>query len=163
MNEQAMRQLLLDADAAAGSAPATSADLASSVRLRLRRRRQTRMAGMSVVLCALLAVGLFVRMNPRPAAVAVEKSANSREELLRARRSADSQAAMVNRLIQYQRSLDIRDKAARNLDRGQPLDRLQQQRENAARLLTHDGEYRRVIELFPETQWATVARRRLQT
>jgi len=84
-------------------------------------------------------------------------------ELSMIRIQVDSQAATVNRLIQYQRSLDIREKAARKFDRGQPLDRLQQQRENAARLLTHDGEYRRVIELFPETQWATVARRRLQT
>jgi hypothetical protein len=76
---------------------------------------------------------------------------------------ANSQAATVNRLVQYQQSLDVRSKAARKFERGQPLDRLQQQRESAARLLTQDGEYRRVIELFPETHWASIARQRLQT
>ena len=161
MNDQMLRQLLNDADAAAGAIPTTSIDLASSVQRRLRRRRQSRVAGASVVLCAMLAVALFVRVNPRPATV-VDLS-KTRAELSMIRLQGDSQAATINRLMQYQHSLDVQSKAARKFDRGQPLNRLQQQRESAARLLTQDGEYRRVIELFPETQWATIARQRLQT
>ena len=160
MNEQALRQLLIDADAAA-VAPMLRADLATTVRQRLHRRRQSQLAAMSLAFCALFAAALFLRVNPKPATV-VDLS-RTKAELSVIRMQADSQAATVNRFIQYQRSLDIREKVARKFDRGQPLDRLQQQRENAARLLTHDGEYRRVIELFPETHWASVARQRLQT
>jgi len=162
MNEQALRQLLSNADAAAGAVPAISDDLVSSVRLRLRRRRQSHAAGASVVLCALLAVVLLVRVNPRPQVV-VNDPSKARRELSLIQIQADSQAVTVKRLMEYQHSLDVRERAARKSDRGQPLDRIQQQRENAARLLTHDGEYRRVIQLFPETNWAAIARRRLQT
>ena len=160
MNEQALRQLLMDADAAAGSAPAISHDLADRVQKRLRRRRYSQVAGVSALLCAVLAVAMMMRTNPRPVNVAQAPAA--RVELALIRLEADSQAATVNRIIEYQKSLDQRT-AARNFDRGEPRERLQKQRENAARLLTQDGEYRRVIQLFPETHWATVARQRLQT
>ena len=162
MNEQVLRQLLIDADAAAGAAPATSGDdLASLVQHRLRRRRQSQIAVASMLLCAMFMIVPFVRMSPKLPAVADQSK--TREELSMIRLQANSQAATVNRLMQYQRSLDIRAKAERKFDRGQPLDRLQQQRDTAARLLTQDGEYRRVIELFPETHWASIARQRLQT
>src|SRR5204863_527419 len=83
---------------------------------------------------ALLAVVLFVRVNPRPQVV-VNDPSKARRELSLIQIQADSQAVTVKRLMEYQHSLDIREKAARKLDRGQPLDRIQQQRENAARLL----------------------------
>ena len=161
MNDQALRQLLMDADAAAGNAPWESHDLAARVQARWRRRRYSRMAGASVLLCAGLAVAMMTRTNPRPANVAQAPAAKM--ELALMRLEADSQAATVNRLVQYQKSLDVRTVAARKFDRGEPRERLQKQRENAARLLTQDGEYRRVIELFPETHWAGIARQRLQT
>ena len=162
MNEQALRQLLVNADAAAGSPAILSSDLASAVVRRLRRRRQVRVAGVSVVLCAMLAVVPLVRTTPKPSGPD-QHLAQARAELSLMQVQANSQAATVNRLMAYQRSVDIRTKATRKLDRGQPLDRLQQQRESAARVLTQDGEYRRVIELFPETHWASIARQRLQT
>ena len=160
MNETALRQLLIDADAAAGSAPTTSHDLAAAVQKRLKRRRYSQAAGASVVLCAMLAVVPMIRMNPKPANVA--QSSKTKAELAMIRLEADSQAATVNRLVQYQKSLDVRAAAARKFER-EPRERLQQQRETAARLLTQDGEYRRVIQLFPETHWASIARQRLQT
>lgn len=160
MNEQALRQLLNDADAAAGVAPSMSHDLAASVQMRLRRRRRSQMAGVSVLLCAVLAVAIMMRTNPRPADVA--KAPATKVDVALIRLEADSQAATVNRMIAYQKSVDRRAVAARKLERGEPRERLQQSRENAARLLTQDGEYRRVIQLFPETHWATVARQRLQ-
>jgi hypothetical protein len=161
MNEQALRQLLMNADAAAPTPPTSGGHLASSVQHRLRRRRQSQVAGASILLCAILAIMPLTRTNSRPAAVA--DLSKARAELSMIRLQANSQTATVNRLMQYQRSLDIRAKAERKFDRGQPRDRLQQQRESAARLLTQDGQYRRVIELFPETHWASVARQRLQT
>ena len=162
MNEQALRQLLMDADAAS-DAPATSHDLAARVQKRLRRRRQTQMAGASILVCAMLAVGLMIQSNwnSRPAHVA--QSSKAKAELALIRLEADAQAATVNRLVQYQKSVDARTAAARKFERGEPRERLQEQREKAARLLTQDGEYRRVIQLFPETHWASVARQRLQT
>jgi hypothetical protein len=162
MNEQALRQLLVNADAAAPTPTMSSSDLASVVQRRLRRRKQARVAGVSVVLCAMLAVVALFRTSPKPSGPD-QHLAQARAELSLMQVQANSQAATVNRLMQYQRSVDIRTKATRKLDRGQPLDRLQQQRESAARVLTQDGEYRRVIELFPETHWAQIARQRLQT
>jgi len=161
MNEQALRQLVMDADAAAGAPHAMGGDLATVIQHRLRRRRQSQLAGASIVLCAMLAVVPLIRTNPKPSGQA--DLSRARAELSMIRLQADSQAATVNRLLQYQQSLDVRTKAARKFDRGQPLGRLQQQRESTARLLTQDGEYRRVIELFPETHWASIARQRLQT
>jgi len=166
MNDHALRQLLCDADAAAGAPPGRSADpfghqLASRVQKRLRRRTQSQMAGASLLLCAILTLVPFMRPTPKPAPVA--DSSQAKTELALIRLQADSQAATVNRLIQYQKSVDMRTAAARKFHRGQPLDRLQQQRENAARLLTQDREFRRVIELFPETHWASIARERLQS
>ena len=161
MNDEALRQLLRDADAAAGSAPATSNDLAVRVQKRLRRRRVSQVAGASMVLCAMLAVMPMIRTKPKPANVA--QSSRVKTELALIRLEAESQAASVNRVVQYQKSLDVRTAAARKWDRGEPRERLQEQREKAARLLTQDGEYRRVIDLFPETHWASIARQRLQT
>ena len=114
-----------------------------------------------MLLCAVLAVAMVMRTNPKPGNVAQAPAAKT--ELALIRLEADSQAATVNRLVQYQKSVDMRTAAARKFERGEPRERLQQQRESAARLLTQDGEYRRVIELFPETHWAAVARQRLQT
>jgi|SRR5438552_3366932 len=161
MNDQALRQLLIDADASAGPMPATSCDLATSVQRRLRLRRQAQMAIASVLMCAIFVVTPMIRMNSGPARVA--NSSQAKAELALIRIQADSQAATVNRMVQYQKSLDVRTAAARKVERGQPLERLQQQRERAARSLTQDGEYRRVIELFPETKCASIARQRLQT
>src|SRR5882724_4603093 len=131
MNDQALRQLLVNADADAGAIPATSIDLASSVQRRLRRRRQSQVAGGAVVLCAMLAAVIFVRVSPKPGTLAVDNSSKTRAELSMIRMQADSQTATVNRLMQYQHSLDVQSKAARKFDRGQPLNRLQQQRESA--------------------------------
>jgi hypothetical protein len=161
MNDQALRQLLLDADAAAGAAPSTSPDFISRIHKRFRRRKQSQLAGASLVLCAILALVPLLRSTSGPAPVA--NFPQNQTELALIRLQADAQAATVNRLIQYQKSADFRAAAARKFDRGQPLDRLQQQRENAARLLTQDHEFRRAIELFPETHWAAIARQRLQT
>jgi hypothetical protein len=166
MNDHALRQLLCDADAAAGSPPSTSADprghqLASRVQKRLRRRTQLHLTGASLLLCAILALVPLMRTSPKPLPVA--DSSQAKTELALIRLQADSQAATVNRLIQYQKSVDLRAAAARKFDRGQPLDRLQQQRENAARLLTQEREFRRAIELFPETHWASIAKQRLQS
>jgi hypothetical protein len=161
MNDLALRQLLIDADAAAGATQGTSSDLASRVQKRLRRRRQSHLVEASVLLCAILALVPMLHMNPKPGPVA--KSSQAQAELALIRLEADSQAATVNRLMQYQRSVVIRTAAARKFDRGQPMERLQDQREAAARLLTQSREYRRVIQLFPETHWASIARQRLQT
>ena len=160
MNEQALRQLLIDADAAAGSAPVVGGDLTAAVQRRFRRRRGAQAAGVSMMLCAILAIVPLIRTNPQPSKQD-QHLAQARAELSLMQAQANSQAATVNRLVQYQKSLDVRAAAARRFDRGQPLSRLQQQRESAARTLTQDGEYRRVIELFPETNWASVARQRM--
>jgi len=161
MNEQTLRQLLIDADAAAPTPATFNGDVASNVRHRLRRRRQSQIAAASLALCAVLALVPLLHTSPKPTHLA--DVTNARKELIMIRLQADSQAAAATQLIQYQRSRDLRATAARKFDRGQPLDRLQQQRESAARLLTQDGEYRRVIQLFPETHWASIARQRLQT
>ena len=160
MNEQTLRQLLIDADAAAPTPATSNGDIASNVRHRLRRRTQSQMAAASLALCAMLALVPLLHKNSKPTPIANDTRA--RKELAMIRLQADSQAAAATRLIQYQRAVDLRTTAARKFDRGQPLDRLQQQRESAARLLTQDGEYRRVIQLFPETHWAAIARQRLQ-
>src|SRR3954469_18687238 len=105
MNEQALRQLVMDADAAV-TTPGTSSDLAVRVQKRLRRRRQMQMGGASVLLCALLAIVPMMRTNSKPSPLA--GSSQTKRELALIRVEADSQAATVNRMVQFQKSLDVR-------------------------------------------------------
>ena|SRR5438477_12952135 len=160
MTDQSLRQLLLDADAAA-SPVVMSRDLAGSVRNRLRRRRTNQFMSASIILCAMLALAPL--LHSKPSSIVKNDVPKIQDELNLIRLRAQSQAATVNRLISYQNTLTLRNTAAKKAEVGRPLDRIQHQRETAARLLTHDGDYRRVLELFPDTSYASIARQRLQT
>ncbi|HEV8607440.1 MAG TPA: hypothetical protein VGQ99_19045 [Tepidisphaeraceae bacterium] len=173
MNEQRLRQLLVEADADVAGMALGSQDMVSAIRRRLRHRRQTQVAGASVLLCAMLVLAPLFRRSPTP--LTVVDASKARAELSLIQLQADSQAATVDRMMKYQRTLNVRTSAARVERRGEPLERIQRQREVTARLLTQnaqrvseefgrgrgEAEYRRVIDLFPETSWASVARRRL--
>ena len=160
MTDQTLRQFLIAADAASPP-PITTRDLASSVRNRLRRRRTTQFASASIILCALLALLPLLHPAHTPT-IAIDKS-KAQVELSLIRLQASSQAATVNRMTSFQRTLKLRETTAKKAETGRPLDRLQRQRESAAKLLTKDGDYRRVLELFPGTSYAAIARHRLQT
>src|SRR5204863_2632878 len=106
MNDQALQQLLMDADAAAGTVPLSGGDLGEHVQNHLRRRRRVQVAGVSALLCAMLAIVPLIRTRLEVKPIA--KTSVARQELSMVRLQADAQAATVNRLMQYQRTLEIR-------------------------------------------------------
>src|SRR4051812_21754611 len=125
MTDQTFRQLLLDADATAYF-PATTRDLANTVRNRLRRRRTTQLGAASIVLCAMLALLPLLRIKPTPPPSTA--ALKNPDELSLIRLQANSQAATVNRLMTYQRTVTLRNTTARKSQIGAPLDRIQRQR-----------------------------------
>jgi hypothetical protein len=169
MTDDKLRQLLNDADAAAGHPPLTTRDFAGAIHHRVSRRRQRRhIAAASIILCSLLALIPLLRTTPKTNVTINTNTPSPIAGPSLIRLQADAQSATIDQMIQHQRIMNARTLAARKLDKGIPLNNLQLQREAAARLLLHDAkrsnapdQYRRVIELFPETSWAAIARQRL--
>jgi len=169
MNDVMLRQLLQSADAAAGSAPVRSRDLVAAIHDRLRQRRRIQFTTASLILCAIFVAVPLLKIIQKPTMPTVVRSdpAKIEAELALIRSNANAQSATIARLVHHQESLKLRD-TARRFENGDPLGQLQQQRDRAARLLLHEAsrsgqsaQYRRVIDLFPETPWATIARQRL--
>ncbi len=181
MNEQRLRALLRSGED--DTRPPATADLLEGVRLRLRRRTQ-RQAGVTVAATILLVSTLVVsqRLEPvgprvvqtdRPAAVTMDG-----KELPDYAAEADLRAALVQRMIAGERAAArIRELEA---ELARPLPDLRvstrTQVELAAATLFRAGErvrnelrtasagcrqYQAVIEVYPETAWAQLARRRL--
>ena len=134
-----------------------SRDLAGSVRNRLRRRRTNQFMSASIILCAMLALAPL--LHSKPSSIVKNDVPKIQDELNLIRLRAQSQAATVNRLISYQNTLTLRNTAAKKAEVGRPLDRIQHQRETAARLLTHDGDYRRAVDVIrqaaPSRIWSS--------
>src|ERR1051325_10192154 len=117
MTEATLRQLLVDADAAA-DLPAASRDLAGSIRLRPRRRRAMQFTSTSIMLAvALLLLPLLRTTEKRPMAIDPSKA---QAELALVRLRADAQQSTVNRLASYQHTLALRAIAARKIEVGRP-------------------------------------------
>jgi hypothetical protein len=180
-----LADLLVSADAASpvGAAKAAAA-LAQRCRGIARRRIRTRRFTSSAAVCLLLA-GLCVVASRRvppapvshnPAAASPVDVETARAELRALREESRHREALVQRLLAGEQ----RRRAAAELRRASlspdALQRLRHEEDRAALVLIHQADrssrdsrrqeaaaegYRRVVELFPQSQWAAVARRRI--
>jgi hypothetical protein len=174
MTDEKLQQLLQTADANAGPPPATTRDLATAIHHRLthRRRRATQLAAAStILLCTTLALLPLLKTKPPtppPITTTIDPS-KLQAELSLMRLTAQSQAATIDQLLEHQRLSSLRARSEQLQRRAPPDTSLQHHRDAAARLLLHDADrtrapdqYRRLIDLFPETPWASLARQRLE-
>ena len=196
MNDDGLRKLLREADAAAGQPPKVAGDLARRVRVLAARRRRVEF-GMSAAAAILLATGMTFLMSQstasrssagRPAIVKggpavakgspiVPESADIVAEIARLDREASVRLAVARRTEELVREMRERDAAKRTQEvYVDPVADARREVEKAAYTLVSQADrmcrdmnlcaaaevnYRRVLELFPETPWATVARQRL--
>ena len=185
MKADPIDELLRRADRAAGEPPVPD-DLAGRVRRKARRRRLAAIsAGVGVaVLLATVAVALWPGrpQTSRPTAQAPKAASHEEVTRLRAkiaglRAEADSRAAVVNQMLARLRQQDDHlEDLQRQLDRPDPLAEVRRQIDRTAYIMVYQADhsrgelgfvdspeqtYRRVIELFPDSRWADVARKRI--
>ncbi|MCP4251333.1 MAG: hypothetical protein GY778_30220 [bacterium] len=189
MTGDPLQDLLREADATASEPPTGPADLTSAV-LRLARRRQRvrRVVGAGSATAALL-IGLglavsnwdaLVGSSPGGPVVTMsdtqEQEQRLRREIADLRARADAAEALAQRMITLGRRRADLAALERKLRAPDPLESARQQLDrtpaimvrSAVRLQHEYGlvasaaeAYRRTMNLFPDSPWAQVARRRL--
>ena len=182
-----LTELLEEADAPDATPAVDAAELARRVRQTVQRRRVRRAtagAGVALSVMAVCALALWrpwsspapLARDPLPARLSPAEVEAARAELSALREESGRREALVARLLAGERrrvaAAELRDVSAAP-DAVQRLrfeqDRaalvLIQQADSLSRSAGHMGSaahgYRRVVELFPRSQWAAVARRRL--
>jgi hypothetical protein len=173
--DDSLRQLLKRAD----STPSVpdSARLATSVRRRRVAQQRTRLGASAVAVFLAAALGVMLSSRrPQPVAtnIALERTAVLQAELAALR--ADGGLHVLTA-----QALSLKDRARRAKARADaqedPLVQIRFQRDRAAMTLIYEADrfsreaslndqsiaqYRKVIELFPSSSWADVARQRLR-
>ncbi len=188
MTDERLAQLLKDADAA-GPVPVIPADLAERVLARAGRRRVVRVgtwaAAAAAVLMAGVGTGIFLWHRPHAGSAGGDLVANAglakpdlpalRRDMALLRIQAESNARVAKMMLDIeaqQRRMAQASAALRALD---PLALARAEVDQAARLVVLEadrkaqesrsaeaaGDLKRVIEVFPGSAWAQVARERL--
>lgn len=172
-----LEQLLRHADATSASPVEHIGDMGQRVRSLARRRRSARLAG-SAAAMFIAALAALYAVRPHPAAPIVRDDApapslDAIEDALAALDTeADARMAIVEHLVMAERRRD----SARRIPAPDPMISVRREQDRAAYLLIYEAErlaqlsgeqaraaeeYRRVVALFPDTRWASVARERL--
>ena len=179
MTEDKIKNLLQKADKTAGTAAPIPANLAADVRRRANRRRfATLAAPVAAAAVVLIAFGIWC-LTGVPADQMYEqgKVAALQAEIKQLQAQTDATLKLVREVLENQRRqhriAKLKAKLASITD---PLEEVQRQVDKTAFTLVYEanrmyGElnqrdsaiqtYKRVIELFPQSTWADVARRRL--
>jgi len=188
MSDEPLKRILQEADAAAGPPPELPADLARRVRRLAARRRQVRF-GLGVAAAIVLAVGMMSLWSQAPTpsrpggdSRSVQRPepldvASIRAEIEALRREADVRLAVAQRtqeILEQMRRAEAVTKRPQALP--DPVADARRQLDKAAYTLVFQADrmcreldlcdsaaikYQRVVELFPDTPWAVVARQRL--
>lgn len=179
MTEERIRELLRDADRAAGP-PSFARVTADGIRRRIRRRRLVWIAApaaaAAMVLLAFGPWGIRAR-NTAPAPEQRRQIASLEEQVERLQAQTDATLRLVRGVLaeqrQQQRLAALEAELASIPD---PLTELERQTDRTAFVLVYQADrlyrelnqtdsaveaYEQVIRLFPQNQWAEVARRRL--
>jgi hypothetical protein len=176
MTEDKIKNLLYEADRTAGGPAPLSANLAAAVRRRASRRHTAnlalRVAAAAVILFALGIWSFTAKKNrDRQRIVALEM------QIKQLKTQTDATLNLIREVLEEerkQRRLDeLRAQLAGYAD---PLEEIQKQVDKTAFILVYQANrmyreldrkdsairaYNRVIELFPQSRWAEVARQRI--
>ncbi len=176
MTEDKIKNLLQEADRTAGGPASVSANLAAAVRRRAGRRQTinlaARIAAAAIVVIALGIWGFTAKKTRyRQRIIALEA------EIKQLKLQTDATLMLIREVLDEERKQrrlnELKAQLARYSD---PLQEIQKQADKTAFFLVYQAnrmyreldqkeaaiqEYNRVIELFPQSQWAEVARQRL--
>ena len=179
MTEDKIKNLLQKADKTAGTAAPISANLAAAVRRRAKQRRFVSLAApVAAAAVVLIAFGIW-HFTSAPADQTHEqgKVAALQAEIKQLRAQTDATLKLIREVLENQRRQHrIRELEAKLASIPDPLEEMQKQVDKTAFTLVYQANcmynelnqkdsairtYNRVIELFPQSKWADVARRRL--
>ena len=189
MSDDPLKKLLQQADAMAGGPPETPGDLAQRVRVLAARRQRVRVGFSAAAAAIVLVVGMTLlwpqgSAPPQPVneppVVQVEQSqpdiARLKAEIERLHREADTRLAVVQRTQEILEEMRRFEELKRQPPWPDAVANVRREVDQAAYTLVSQADrmcreldlcdsaavkYRRVVELFPETRWAVVARQRL--
>jgi hypothetical protein len=188
VSDDPLKRILQQADVAAGDPPEVAGDLARRVRALAARRRRVSF-GLSVAAAVALAAGMTFLVSRAPtssergAGPGIVQSgqappdlAEIRAEIERLGREAEMRLAVARRTRELLEQTERSRALKRQHDYPDPVARARREVDRAAFVLVSQADrmcrdldlcdsaavkYQRVVDLFPETPWATVARQRL--
>ncbi len=179
MTQDRIQNLLRDADTAAPHPQVAVPDIAAAVRHRARRRRRRHsLVVLAAAAVVIVAIGIWPVLTQTPESPAdQDKVALLEAEIKQLRARTDALTGLVHEILRQereQRRLDeIRAEVASVSD---PLEKVEEEVDRTAFLLVYQADrmcrqlhqtasavhsYQRVIELFPRSRWAEIARQRL--
>lgn len=178
MNDERLRELLRCADADSAG-PSAMPELAQRVRGLARRRRMVRAVGV-VALIVVGAVVAMVQLNRPSAPLAQDPTIDpsvADQRLAVLQTEAEYHSALAERMWEAETQARRVARAERIVATVSPLRQIEREMDRAAMLAIQDAdrmlrelnqheeaaaEYRRTIELFPQSHWAAVAKNRLE-
>ncbi len=179
MTEDKIQNLLQKADQIAGPPDSVRVNL-SDIRRRVKRRYlKYSIAPLSTAAVLLIAAGIlyFITKTPETIPEQDKKIVSLESQIKKLQASTDTAINLIHQVLEQERRQSRLDELEAQLANiPDPLEEIQQQVDKTAFILIYQADrlyrelnqtesavetYKRVIELFPENQWAQVARERL--
>jgi hypothetical protein len=171
LNDDSIRRLLQDADAAAPQT-AWRGDVAASARRRLARRTSVRRGALA---CGVLFMAVAILIAVERSRTQIAQKSDAEAHAAARQFAAMSIDADLHELTATKLLSAVSARKAAVDDATTPVADVQMQRDRAALMLVYQANqqanekrtdlaiagYQRTIELFPQTHWAKVARQRL--
>jgi cell division protein FtsL len=178
MTDDKLKNLLQKADRTAGPPEPVSVKL-SEIRQRAHHRwilfSKASVAAAAVIL---VAVGIWTVSNKNLPPDQQEKIASLESQIKQLQTSTDAAISLINEVLESERRQNqLKELEIQLASMPDPLEKVQQQVDKTAFILVYQADrlyrelnqtdsavetYKRVIQLFPENQWAKVARERLE-
>jgi hypothetical protein len=178
MTEEKLKNLLQKADSFAGPPDTVGIDISTLRRRAYYRHIKYSLAPLAAAAVLLIAVGIWKLPVRTPDAIpGPDKIASLESQIQKLQASTDAAIGLIHQVLeQEKRQSQLNELQAQLASMPDPLEEIQQQVDKTAFILVYQADhlyrelnqtesavetYKRVIELFPENQWAQVARERL--
>ena len=178
MSDQRIEKLLQQADRTAGRPARVRVDIAD-IRRRANRRRLVNVAGpVAAAAVLMIALGIWsITLRTTPTTPEQDKIASLENQVKQLQARSDAAMSLIREVLEQERRQQRLDKLEAELASiPNPLEEMQKQVDKTASMLVYQADrlyqelnqtdsaveaYNRVIRLFPENQWARIARERL--
>ncbi|MBN2312960.1 MAG: hypothetical protein JXM79_03455 [Sedimentisphaerales bacterium] len=179
MSDQKIEKLLQDADRTAGRPAPVRVDV-SDIRRRAKRRQVVHIGG-PIAAAAVLMVALSIwsgSLRTTQTTLEQERIASLESQVKELQAQTDAAMSLIQEVLEQERRQQRLDELEAELAGiPDPLEEMQKQVDKTAFILVYQADrlylelhqtdsaveaYHRVIRLFPENQWAQVARQRLE-
>jgi tetratricopeptide (TPR) repeat protein len=178
MTEEKLKNLLQKADQTAGPPDSVRIDISTLRRRAHHRHIKYSLAPLAAAAVLLIAVAIWKLPAKTPETTPGQnKIASLESQIKRLQASTDAAIDLIHQVLeQEKRKSQLNELQAQLASISDPLEEIQQQVNKTAFILVYQADrlyrelnqtesavetYKRVIQLFPENQWAQVARERL--